>query len=194
MRAEIRKIAELDLGFIVMLDDLDRLDNTDRWSDPAGKIGRGFPRFRYLLCYDKAVLSENTSAGDLVDRWRLYLQNYYKFRFQASTSGSLVLRQRFRDAAAVIPRELMTDHRRLTLWKTWRGWRISMAALKTPKRGLDRFERAEVPLRRYARLRVFPGSVLPAAASHHKPGAVWLGGGIPVWTGRGGIRRWTYQW
>lgn len=60
MRAEIsEKIAELDLSFIVMLDDLDRLEPAQAVEViRLVKSVADFPRFRYLLCYDKAVLSE----------------------------------------------------------------------------------------------------------------------------------------
>ncbi len=59
MRTEIaKKIDELDLSFIVLLDDLDRLEPAQaveviRLVKSVGD----FPRFRYLLCYDKAILS-----------------------------------------------------------------------------------------------------------------------------------------
>lgn len=65
MRTEIaKKIDELDLSFIVLLDDLDRLEPAQaveviRLVKSVGD----FPRFRYLLCYDKAILSCAISLG-----------------------------------------------------------------------------------------------------------------------------------
>ena len=65
LRSQIAdKIAELDLSFIILLDDLDRLE-------PAQAIEvirlvksvADFPRFRYILCYDKAVLAQAISRG-----------------------------------------------------------------------------------------------------------------------------------
>ncbi|VTM94053.1 Predicted P-loop ATPase [Raoultella planticola] len=52
MRAEIsEKIAELDLSFIVMLDDLDRLEPVQAVEViRLVKSVADFPRFRYLLC------------------------------------------------------------------------------------------------------------------------------------------------
>ncbi|WP_253718568.1 P-loop NTPase fold protein [Serratia marcescens] len=65
MRTEIaRKIEELDLSFIVLLDDLDRLEPAQAVEViRLVKSVANFPRFRYLLCYDKAVLSQAISQG-----------------------------------------------------------------------------------------------------------------------------------
>jgi len=65
LRAEIgEKITDLDLSFIVVMDDLDRLEPAQ-----AVEIVRlvksvaDFPRFRYVLSYDKAVLAHAIQTG-----------------------------------------------------------------------------------------------------------------------------------
>ena len=54
----------MDLIFIVLLDDLDRLEPAQAVEViRLVKSVADFPRFRYLLCYDKAVLSQAISQG-----------------------------------------------------------------------------------------------------------------------------------
>lgn len=58
-RRNLRENRGVDLSFIVMLDDLDRLEPAQAVEViRLVKSVADFPRFRYLLCYDKAVLSE----------------------------------------------------------------------------------------------------------------------------------------
>ncbi|MEN0569826.1 P-loop NTPase fold protein [Serratia nevei] len=102
MRAEIaRKITELDLSFIVLLDDLDRLEPAQAVEViRLVKSVADFPRFRYLLCYDKAVLSQAISQGLGVADGSLYLQKIIQIAFALPRPESFALRQQFRDAAA----------------------------------------------------------------------------------------------
>lgn len=102
MRAEIaRKIEELDLSFIVLLDDLDRLEPAQAVEViRLVKSVADFPRFRYLLCYDKAVLSQAISQGLGVADGSLYLQKIIQISFALPRPESFALRQQFRDAAA----------------------------------------------------------------------------------------------
>ncbi|MEB7830363.1 KAP family NTPase [Klebsiella quasipneumoniae] len=106
MRAEIsEKIAELDLSFIVMLDDLDRLEPAQAVEViRLVKSVADFPRFRYLLCYDKAVLSEAIRQGLGVTDGSLYLQKIVQISFGLPRPESFVLRREFRDAAAELYR------------------------------------------------------------------------------------------
>lgn len=101
MRAEIaRKIEELDLSFIVLLDDLDRLEPAQAVEViRLVKSVADFPRFRYLLCYDKAVLSQAISQGLGVDDGSLYLQKIIQISFSLPRPESFALRQQFHDAA-----------------------------------------------------------------------------------------------
>lgn len=101
MRDEIaRKIEELDLSFIVLLDDLDRLEPAQAVEViRLVKSVADFPRFRYLLCYDKAVLSQAISQGLGVKDGSLYLQKIIQISFGLPRPESFALRQQFRDAA-----------------------------------------------------------------------------------------------
>lgn len=101
MRDEIaRKIEELDLSFIVLLDDLDRLEPAQAVEViRLVKSVADFPRFRYLLCYDKAVLSQAISHGLGVKDGSLYLQKIIQISFGLPRPESFALRQQFRDAA-----------------------------------------------------------------------------------------------
>ncbi|PUG94930.1 P-loop NTPase fold protein, partial [Klebsiella quasipneumoniae] len=63
-----------------------------------------FPRFRYLLCYDKAVLSEAIRQGLGVTDGSLYLQKIVQISFGLPRPESFVLRREFRDAAAELYR------------------------------------------------------------------------------------------
>ncbi|HGM7056994.1 KAP family P-loop NTPase fold protein [Serratia marcescens] len=101
MRTEIaRKIEELDLSFIVLLDDLDRLEPAQAVEViRLVKSVADFPRFRYLLCYDKAVLSQAISQGLGVADGSLYLQKIIQIAFALPRPESFALRQQFHDAA-----------------------------------------------------------------------------------------------
>lgn len=101
MRDEIAgKIKELDLSFIVLLDDLDRLEPAQAVEViRLVKSVADFPRFRYLLCYDKAVLSQAISQGLGVADGSLYLQKIIQIAFALPRPETFVLRQQFRDAA-----------------------------------------------------------------------------------------------
>ncbi|CAI2535899.1 KAP family NTPase [Serratia liquefaciens] len=101
MRAEIaRKIEELDLSFIVLLDDLDRLEPAQAVEViRLVKSVADFPRFRYLLCYDKAVLSQAISQGLGVADGSLYLQKIIQIAFSLPRPESFALRQQFHNAA-----------------------------------------------------------------------------------------------
>lgn len=101
MRDEIaRKIEELDLSFIVLLDDLDRLEPAQAVEViRLVKSVADFPRFRYLLCYDKAVLSQAISQGLGVADGSLYLQKIIQIAFALPRPETFALRQQFRDAA-----------------------------------------------------------------------------------------------
>ncbi len=107
MRTEIaKKIDELDLSFIVLLDDLDRLEPAQaveviRLVKSVGD----FPRFRYLLCYDKAILSGHQPRAGGTDG-NLYLQKIVQISFCLPRPETFVLRRKFRDAAAALYRKV----------------------------------------------------------------------------------------
>lgn len=97
MRTEIaEKIAEMDLSFIILLDDLDRLEPTQ-----AVEVVRliksvaDFPHFRYILCYDKAVLARAIKKGLGVEDGELYLQKIVQISFSLPRPESFDLRREF---------------------------------------------------------------------------------------------------
>jgi len=97
LRAEIEgKIAALDLNFIVVLDDLDRLEPAQ-----AVEVLRmvrsvaDFSRFRYILCYDPAVLGHAVEVGLNVQNGRHYLQKIVPLSFSLPRPESFDLRREF---------------------------------------------------------------------------------------------------
>lgn len=101
LRTEIaEKIAELDLSFIILLDDLDRLEPAQAVEViRLVKSVADFPRFRYVLCYDKAVLAQAISRGLGVDDGNLYLQKIVQIAFSLPRPETFVLRNEFLEGA-----------------------------------------------------------------------------------------------
>ncbi|WP_318386265.1 P-loop NTPase fold protein [Enterobacter sp.] len=101
MRNEIAaKIEELDLSFIVLLDDLDRLEPAQAVEViRLVKSVADFPRFRYLLCYDKAILTQAISQGLGIADGSLYLQKIVQISFGLPRPEAFVLRREFLEAA-----------------------------------------------------------------------------------------------
>ncbi|HCM2994866.1 NTPase [Klebsiella aerogenes] len=104
LRTEIaEKIAALDLSFIVLLDDLDRLEPAQ-----AVEIIRlvksvaDFPRFRYIMCYDKAVLAQAIKTGLGVEDGNAYLQKIVQIPFSLPLPESFDLRLQFFDGAVAL--------------------------------------------------------------------------------------------
>lgn len=104
LRAEIaEKIAELDLSFIILLDDLDRLEPAQAVEViRLVKSVADFPRFRYILCYDKAVLAQAICSGLGVVDGRLYLQKIVQIAFSLPRPETFVLRREFHDGAVTL--------------------------------------------------------------------------------------------
>ncbi|WP_336663452.1 MULTISPECIES: KAP family P-loop NTPase fold protein [Enterobacter cloacae complex] len=101
LRSEIaEKIAELDLSFIILLDDLDRLEPVQAVEViRLVKSVADFPRFRYLLCYDKDVLAQAICRGLGVEDGRLYLQKIVQIAFSLPRPETFVLRREFFEGA-----------------------------------------------------------------------------------------------
>lgn len=101
LRSEIAdKIADLDLSFIILLDDLDRLEPAQAVEViRLVKSVADFPRFRYLLCYDKDVLAQAICRGLGVEDGRLYLQKIVQIAFSLPRPETFVLRREFLDGA-----------------------------------------------------------------------------------------------
>lgn len=136
MRTEIAdKIVEMDLSFIILLDDLDRLEPAQ-----AVEVVRlvksvaDFPRFRYILCYDKTVLAQAIKKGLDVEDGELYLQKIVQISFSLPRPESFDLRREFMTGVARLyetinerspDEEFLSELNRVT--------DIYGAALKTPR-------------------------------------------------------------
>lgn len=104
LRADIaHKIAELGLSFIILLDDLDRLEPAQ-----AVEVIRliksvaDFPHFRYILCYDRAVLSRAIKTGLNVGDGSAYLQKIVQITFSLPRPESFDLRRQFLDGVKAL--------------------------------------------------------------------------------------------
>lgn len=104
LRADIaHKIAELDLSFIILLDDLDRLEPAQ-----AVEVIRliksvaDFPHFRYILCYDRTVLSQAIKTGLNVEDGSAYLQKIIQLTFSLPRPESFDLRRQFLEGVRIL--------------------------------------------------------------------------------------------
>jgi hypothetical protein len=104
LRADIEKrIASLGLNFIVVLDDLDRLE-----PDQAVEVLRlirsvaDFSGFHYVMCYDPVVLGHAVERGLGVVDGRVYLQKIVPLSFSLPRPESFDLRREFLTGARKI--------------------------------------------------------------------------------------------
>lgn len=102
------KIQELDVGFVVILDDLDRLE-----PEQAVEVVRlvrsvaDFPRVAYLMCYDREVLAQALKTGLKVADGDLFLQKIVQLTFNIPLPEPFDLRTQFRNEARAIYTEVM---------------------------------------------------------------------------------------
>ncbi len=102
------KIQALNVGFVVILDDLDRLE-----PEQAVEVVRlvrsvaDFPRVAYLMCYDRAVLAQALKTGLKVADGDLFLQKIVQLTFNIPLPEPFDLRTQFRDEAKAIYAEVM---------------------------------------------------------------------------------------
>lgn len=101
LRTELeQKITALGISFIIIIDDLDRLEPAQ-----AVEILRmvrsvaDFSRFRYVMCYDREVLAHAVERGLGVPDGRLYLQKIVPLSFALPMPESFTLRRAFRESA-----------------------------------------------------------------------------------------------
>lgn len=97
LRADIEdKIAGLDVSFIVVIDDLDRLEPAQ-----AVEVLRmvrsvaDFSRFRYVMCYDREVLAHAVETGLGVLNGKRYLQKIIPLSFSLPRPEGFDLRREF---------------------------------------------------------------------------------------------------
>lgn len=104
LRTEIeKKMSELQLNFIVVLDDLDRLE-----PDQAVEVLRlirsvaDFSGFHYVMCYDPVVLGQAVERGLGVFNGRQYLQKIIPLSFSLPLPESFDLRHEFLAGATAL--------------------------------------------------------------------------------------------
>jgi len=103
------KIQELDIGFVVILDDLDRLE-----PEQAVEVIRlvrsvaDFPKVVYLMCYDREVLAQALEVGLKVADGDLFLQKIVQLTFNIPLPEPFDLRALFFNEAKSIYSEAMS--------------------------------------------------------------------------------------
>lgn len=91
-----KKLQECDIGFVVMLDDLDRLE-----PEQAVEVVRlvrsvaDFPKVVYLMCYDREVLAHALETGLNVSDGDLFLQKVVQLTFSIPLPEPFDLRTQF---------------------------------------------------------------------------------------------------
>ncbi|MDN0134295.1 P-loop NTPase fold protein [Klebsiella pneumoniae] len=108
LRADIEdKIAGLGVSFIVVIDDLDRLEPAQ-----AVEVLRmvrsvaDFSRFRYVMCYDRDVLAHAVETGLGVQNGKRYLQKIIPLSFSLPRPENFALRREFHRGAMTIWQEV----------------------------------------------------------------------------------------
>jgi hypothetical protein len=108
LRADIEdKIAGLGVSFIVVIDDLDRLEPAQ-----AVEVLRmvrsvaDFSRFRYVMCYDWDVLAHAVETGLGVQNGKRYLQKIILLSFSLPRPENFALRREFHRGAMTIWQEV----------------------------------------------------------------------------------------
>lgn len=105
-----QKIQDLNVGFVVILDDLDRLE-----PEQAVEVVRlvrsvaDFPRVAYLMCYDREVLAQALKTGLKVADGDLFLQKIVQLTFSIPLPEPFDLRTQFLDEAKTIYEEVTSS-------------------------------------------------------------------------------------
>ncbi|WP_323644513.1 P-loop NTPase fold protein [Pectobacterium versatile] len=104
LRAEIEEsINKLGLNFIVIIDDLDRLEPTQAVEViRLVKSVADFSRFHYVLCYDRQVLSHAVEQGLGVQDGNQYLQKIVQISFSLPRPETFDLRREFKSGAVAL--------------------------------------------------------------------------------------------
>lgn len=103
----IKAIQSLDVSFIVILDDLDRLE-----PEQAIEVVRlvrsvaDFPKVAYLMCYDREVLAHALKVGLKVEDGDLFLQKIVQLTFNLPLPEPFDLRKQFLEEVKAIYSEL----------------------------------------------------------------------------------------
>ncbi len=103
-KAEIsRKITELGISFIVILDDIDRLEPAQ--AVEVVRLVRSvadFPKITYLMCYDREILSQALSSRLNLKNGDLFLQKIVQLTFAIPLPEPFDLRRLFLEGARKI--------------------------------------------------------------------------------------------
>lgn len=104
LRAEIAgQLVSLDLKFIVIMDDLDRLE-----PDQVAEVFRlvravaDLPRFTHILCYDRNIITHAVEHALNVADGNRYLQKIIQLSFKIPRPESFDFRNEFRNRAQVL--------------------------------------------------------------------------------------------
>lgn len=104
LRAEIAKqLVSLDLKFIVVMDDLDRLEPSQ-----VAEVFRlvravaDLPRFTHILCYDRNIITHAVEQALNVGDGNRYLQKIIQLSFKIPRPESFDLRYEFRNRAEAL--------------------------------------------------------------------------------------------
>ncbi|MCF6121597.1 NTPase KAP [Mesorhizobium sp. M7A.F.Ca.CA.001.07.2.1] len=102
-----KRISELKIGFVVILDDLDRLE-----PEQAVEVVRlvrsvaDFPKITYLMCYDRAALSHALMTGLKISDGDQFLQKIIQLTFTIPLPEPFDLREQFLTEALAIFEEV----------------------------------------------------------------------------------------
>ncbi|UWR45386.1 KAP family P-loop NTPase fold protein [Phaeobacter inhibens] len=103
----IERIRALNVGFVVILDDLDRLEPAQ--AVEVVRLVRSvadFPKVAYLMCYDRDVLADALSEGLKVKDGGLFLQKIVQLTFAIPLPEPFDLRTHFRQEALKLYRDV----------------------------------------------------------------------------------------
>ncbi|MFG0801682.1 P-loop NTPase fold protein [Leclercia sp. GLN_9] len=98
-----RRMEELDLSFVILIDDLDRLEPLQ-----AAEVIRvvksvaDFPRFRYVLSYDRDILASALSTALKVGDGLAYLQKIIQLPFSLPRPETFRLQETFIQSAVAV--------------------------------------------------------------------------------------------
>lgn len=97
------KIKALDIGFVIILDDLDRLE--PEYAVEVVRLVRSvadFPNVAYLMCYDRDVLAQALKTGLKVKDGDLFLQKIVQLTFAIPLPEPFDLRAQFLNEAQLV--------------------------------------------------------------------------------------------
>ena len=104
----IQNIKKLDIGFVIILDDLDRLE--PKQAIEVVRMVRSvadFPQVTYLMCYDRKILAQALKTGLKVEDGDIFLQKIVQLTFNIPLPEPLDLRTQFYDEVKDIYAEVM---------------------------------------------------------------------------------------